>query len=926
MTDPTRPTLAPILLPQLPVDSMVICATQRLAQTLSQAHDATVGGSRSWATLSSTTFGQWLQSRYEALSLRALEPASVAGLRVLDNFQERLLWEQVIHQNLGANEAVLFDIGALAATASEAHALTINWAIGPARASAAFASEEQRCFVEWQSKFIERCTSLGLIDGARLNAALIDDLAHTALPLPLHVVFAGFDHYTPLEQRLQQQLTAAGCHLYELSPTEDGPCPGIVTYQAENAVAECLAVAQWAQTFLKTHPDGRLGIVAPDLATYQYPLMDALEDVLDPTLVLPQNATKRRPYNISLGQALAAHPVVHSALTLLQTLVQSHAVEQSLIQTLLGSPYWSTTAENDARARLDTALREGVATRAPIERYGDYAEYLFEKQQVRAPVTLGYLNALYASSRNLGKTRLPSEWRRVIQSVLHHGGWLADDHLRSSEFQTREAFAKELVKVGQLDQITGRISFSKAVSLLTQRCAERLFQPKTTGTPPIQILGVLEAAGMDFDALWILGLTDTTWPPPANPNPLLPAESLRAVGAPNASALVQLDFAKRIQRRLLRSAPDICFSYPRMNEATAQQPSPLIRDLGIPQAVKLQPKPWVDAMASQPANRLAEISDTHAPAVDDGDKVRGGTALLRAQAICPAWGYYQYRLGAKALAQPVEGLDSRQRGTLVHDTLELFWNHTGTLSALKAMEEQDRLTAIAVAATEALDKFNGDRKRQALKPRQAELEHRRLVRLVDTWLQLEATRKTDFAVLEAEGKREINVGGIVAHMRIDRIDRLDDGRALIIDYKTGADIDIRNWAAERITEPQLPIYAAIAEHPNGEIAGVAFGLVHISGASFKGVGQDDQLLPSVHAISSDRGRRLFDAARFPDWDSVLEHWRTAIHRVADEVRAGFAGVTVTAEDDLRYCDVKPLLRLAERQSQLEAALAAERGR
>ena len=59
---------------------------------------------------------------------------------------------------------------------------------------------------------------------------------------------------------------------------------------------------------------------------------------------------------------------------------------------------------------------------------------------------------------------------------------------------------------------------------------------------------------------------------------------------------------------------------------------------------------------------------------------------------------------------------------------------------------------------------------------------------------------------------------------------------------------------------------------------------------------------------------------------VLQRRDEVNQRIADEVRAGFAGVTVTAEDDLRYCDVKPLLRLAERQSQLEAALAAERGR
>ena len=275
------------------------------------------------------------------------------------------------------------------------------------------------------------------------------------------------------------------------------------------------------------------------------------------------------------------------------------------------------------------------------------------------------------------------------------------------------------------------------------------------------------------------------------------------------------------------------------------------------------------------------------------------------------------------MAEPIEGLDPRKRGTLVHDTLEHFWKATGSLNALRAMNQIERQAAVSKAAATALEQFNADQKQEALKPRQTALEHQRLIRLVDAWLELETTRKASFTVLETEGQREVNIEGIVARMRIDRIDQLDDGRTLIIDYKTGASIDTKNWANDRITEPQLPIYAAIAEHPadavGHPIAGVAFGLVHLSGLGFKGIGQEDALLPNVHAVTSDRARRVFDMARFPDWQSVLRHWRDAIHQVAREVRAGDAGVRITHDHDIKYCDVLPLLRIAERQQQLDAA-------
>lgn len=918
-----HPALPPIAQDQLPAGSLVMCATLRLAQTLTHAHDARADSPSSWQTLQATTLQQWLLARQEALALRDLEPPALQGVRVLDAFQERLVWEQVIHEHLDRNAAMLFDIGALAATAAEAHALTIDWNIRRELAiSNVFASEEQAQFRQWQARFLERCREQRLIDATSLNRALIADLDAQGGTLPQAVVFAGFDHYTPLEQQLQQALYKHGCTLHTLATPAITHSPPQV-HAAIDLAHECLSVAQWAQQQLAANPRSRIGIVVPDLATYQNPLTDALEDVLDPTLVLARHADQPRPFNVSLGQPLATLPVVRAALTLLRVLSQRHAVEQTSISELLHSPYWSANSDADARARLDAALREGVAPKAPLKRYAGYAHYLFEKQSLSVPTTLGYLHALSSTSQGLSnQSRLPSAWRRAIQAMLGQCGWLADGSLGSTEFQTREAFAKELAKLAQLDQITGKITFSRTVSLLAQLCSERLFQPKTRGTPPIQILGVLEAAGLSFDAIWMMGLTDTTWPPAAKPNPLLPAEAQRAAGSPNACAAVQLDFARRIQQRLLESAPERHLSYPRQDQATELQPSPLIHEFGAASVLPCTQAPW--AKTAQTTNAALEaIDDAQAPPVPAGDKVSGGTWLLRAQAICPAWGFYQFRLGAKALAEPVEGLDPRKRGTLVHDTLEFFWNATGTLTALKAMSDSMRRTAIAQAATNALDKFNTDQKQEALKPRQTALEHQRLLRLVDAWLQLEATRQEDFTVLEAEGQREVSIEGIVARMRIDRIDRLSDGRTIIIDYKTGASIDTQNWANDRITEPQLPIYAAIAEHPDGKIAGVAFGLVHIANLGFKGVGESDHLLPNVYAVSSDKGRRLFDATRFPDWESVLRHWHDAIHEVAREVRNGDAGVRITSDKDIQYCDVRPLLRIAERQQQLAEAQRAE---
>ena len=63
--------------------------------------------------------------------------------------------------------------------------------------------------------------------------------------------------------------------------------------------------------------------------------------------------------------------------------------------------------------------------------------------------------------------------------------------------------------------------------------------------------------------------------------------------------------------------------------------------------------------------------------------------------------------------------------------------------------------------------------------------------------------------VQAEAWKEMPLGGLTLAGRIDRIDRLADGTALVIDYKTEA----RNKTAERIRscseDTQLAFYAAL---------------------------------------------------------------------------------------------------------------------
>jgi len=886
-------------------DSLFLCATTRLAQTLR----GELPGERSvWRTRQALTLSQWFAALADEALLSGIADLPLA----LDAFSERLLWEKVIAASL-TEAAPLFDIQGMAASAAEAQGLARVWKISPGGSAL---SDEAKLFVGWQAEFDRRCRSKGWIDSAGLQRHVIELIAGGHFTLPDNVAFVGFDRYTPLERDLMAALTARGIGV-QSQPKFPADNSRRIVVPCADGDAECVAVVAWAQAQLAAHPACRLGIVAPDLAGVRDRLEFLLDDALHPSLIRPDAAEVPRCFNFSLGRALSDLPLIRVALDLLALGSGRAKVEQSRLSALLLAGGWSAAeGEADGRARLDAALRRDLPYFTSLPALIRLARRLAESEAPLCPQTVDALDAFAETTAAANRKLPPGQWANVFRNCLKAAGWPGDRPLSSHEFQARRAFGEVLDGFGRLDGLLGPLAFAEAVRRLSQLCRQRLFQPETRGRPAIQVLGVLESAGLDFDALWVMGMNDDLWPPPPRPNPLLPAELLRAAGAAHASAEVELDFARRVHARLAQSAPAVTFSFAQADGNRVLRPSPLIT--GIPPAGDASGEVLTLArqMAGESAAALELVDDAMAPPVAAGEKVSGGSWVLRAQAICPAWAYYQYRLGGEAMDEPVEGLDPAARGTLVHEALEAFWTAVRSSDALAALGELSRQQVIAEAVSKALQTFELDR-RITLPARFRELEAARLAKLIDVWLQVEAKRGLSFEVIACEAPAEVEIEGIKVRMVVDRIDQLADGRQIIIDYKTGAAIDTKNWAEQRITEPQLPIYAALV---NEEVAAVVFAKVLLDKPAFTGVADEKDILPGVQGIGDDK-QKTFDPAEFPDWIAVITHWRECLHAVAKEVKQGQAGVMFANARDLQYCEVLPLLRLPERQRLLAKAAA-----
>ncbi|MDP1596738.1 MAG: PD-(D/E)XK nuclease family protein [Methylotenera sp.] len=880
---------------------LILCPSARLARSIQAdiARQHLQEGHTQWHSPAVQTLSQWLECIIEAGLLDG-EVAMQTPPFALSAFNEQLLWEDVITQSLKKNAfGTLFDVSGLASAAMEANRYMVAWSLHIPRELIA---EESRQFLQWQQAFKQRCLQLNVLENVRFMDWQLNCIAQSTVALPAKIAFAGFDQTAPQEKRLREVLLARGVQVedYVTACIEPAQTQHI---NLENQAAECRAAVAWAQQRLDENPNTKLAIVSPRLSDIRNQLADLLDDSFYPASVRPSLAEIPRHYNFSLGAPLAQQPIIQAALNLIR-LLSAYQLQQADVSHVLLSPFWSaSTKEADARAMLDAKMREKLPMQFTLQRFMEFAT----QQHENGLSIAGLLAHLRAAANVSTKKATPSLWAQTLSTLLVALNWPGERNISSLEYQAVNAWQKTLQQLAKLEVLGKNLAMAEATHLMQQICTEQVFQAETEHEPAIQILGIMEALSTPVDAIWCMHMNDHLWPPPARPNPLLPAFIQRTAALPNADNNVQATFAATIHQRLLHSAKNIIFSSSKTEGESQLRASPLMKDVVIIET----DMPLAETLAEQLSHAgnagLTMIDDNIAPVVRAGDHVSGGTGLLKAQAICPAWAFYQYRLGAKAFKAPTSGLDSMARGSLVHDVLERFWRKRH-FADLRDMNEVDLSQALIVAIQSTLHAFATES--DVASPAVLELEHERLAKLIGDWLQFEKARGISFNMVACEVEKQVQICGIEVTLKIDRIHQLESGELVFVDYKTGQIPKIKSWGEDRITEPQLPIYAAFYTDDVKQVAGVYFGMVKIAEHTFSGVGVEN------FEAEPDKRKPVF-IKEFTDWQNLLTHWRTAIEAIAEEVKFGKSAAQFSDEIELAYCEVMPLLRLPERKLQFE---------
>ncbi|HEX5339542.1 MAG TPA: PD-(D/E)XK nuclease family protein [Gammaproteobacteria bacterium] len=820
----------------------------------------------------------------------ACQDAALAGRtsrtlpRVLSEFQAEALWEKVVRAS-GAGDGLL-QPAAAAQAAQEAWSLCHEYRLDPAQlARSGMVDAEQ--FGEWASAFQMRCDNEGWLDPARLPDQLMRWIAASHIAIPECLLFAGFDEWTPQQQYMLQALRDTGTRVVQF--TLDAAAAGAAQrVMCDDAEHELRMAARWAGALLERDPDTRIGIVVRDLSACRERFARILDQTLCPSACVGE--APPRPYNLSLGRPLAAWPLIHDALAFLRL---AHGwLDFNAVSHLLHSPFLRAAEfEQAARARFESSLREG-GEQFSLTRFAGLA-----RERGNVPELATVLDGWLEWKKDQTRRQLPSYWARSFAVLLGILGWPGERTRDSIEQQTLEAFRDTLGELARLDSVLGAVEMDDATRRLARLVARRTFQPAADDVP-VQVLGVLEAAGLHFDHLWITGLSDDVWPASPRPNPLLPVGLQRLHDMPHASARRELDFAQRISARLLASAPDVMVSVAQHDADQELQPSPLIAALPAIDSTRIAQYgiPGYAQFLHAAAPVLETLEDAQGPALR-ATEASGGTGILKSQAACPFQAFARYRLGAKPMIVPGPGLDPAERGSLLHDVMNRVWGELGNHATLVAQNDAAIRTLISAHTAAALAAASS-KQPGVFTPRFLELEQQRLTRLVSDWLQVERTRQA-FNVEQREYQQAVRIGPLAFTTRVDRVDQLADGTRAIIDYKTG-DAKPSAWSSERPDEPQLPCYAVTAAEP---VSALLFGILRPGETEYRGYVRSEAVLPDIGAFDT--------MAKHPDgcedWDALLTHWRNVLTRLAEDFAGGKA--RVDPKDRNRTCGVCHLAAL-----------------
>lgn len=840
----------------------------------------------------------WIRDYWQHLAQQGQAPC--CDRQLLDAREEQLVWTRLVEDSL--DRYPLLNPGETARSLSHAYQLLKQWQLSGDDGTQLHAYSgiaDVAAFLYWQDAFATYCEQrqcLNLVDAV---AQLLPVLGQA----PLHDQFClvNFDQPPPLYAQLLNSLPVAQRCFTTRADSCDPSAMQSQCMSYPDRTAEIRACASWAASRIHANNGIRIGVICNDPETYKTEFRRHYHNLLNPDSVLDLSSRPRH-INSAGGPALSEFAMIKDALLILGLHAEQQQAEN--LCRLLRSPYIADCRDElDARQAMELTMRRRFSALCSGARFSSTLQQ--EDKPHYCPQLAAMLLAWRSRLRQAAKQTTALEWVQVFRDLLDCLGW-PGTALSERERPALEKWQQTLDKLAASSQLLGSMDIAEALRRLQMSCQQSTVDSGYNPQSGVSFYTPTEAAGLLFDEIWLLGFTDQSWPPSVAPSPFLPYELQKDKQVPGSHSDVQYAMAEATFNQLCNAtAETVIASYPRLEGEQELHPSSFIRDFtagdyGAEHAAESPLNPYSMSRQGQMSLELAQDEDV---ALSPDENVSGGQQILSDQSACPFRAFASHRLQTGELEPFSSGLDARSRGSAIHKALEHLFGSITTHRQLLELTGTQRQELCQTAASHAIDYLLWAQA-DLMTPGLRALELNRISTLLAGFLETELQRG-DYTIIDQEKQINWQFDGLQLSLRIDRLDRLDDGSVAVIDYKSGKFTPSRqSWLQERPEDMQLPFYAVASNEALDESVSV-ISLAHVNAEKlgYSGLAEKANFHPSLKPVSQDSRLQL-------DWQQMNEHFHLKVEYLAQNFIAGQHQVDpANGLSTCQYCGLQPLCRV-----------------
>jgi ATP-dependent helicase/nuclease subunit B len=413
-----------------------------------------------------------------------------------------------------------------------------------------------------------------------------------------------------------------------------------------------------------------------------------------------------------------------------------------------------------------------------------------------APNLHALLQEVNGRRESLQRARPLPQWLADLRGLLHASGqWpaLERDAAGADLIAALRLDESAQAELQQLPQAARRFSLAEFGAWANDTLEDASFVPESSAGEQVVILPLNQLLGRPFAALVLPGCDELRLVPAPEPVGIWTAAQRQALGLPTREAL-EAEVRAGWRQALQTLSCDVLW---RRSDESGEPllPSALV------QALQLEAAPLAGQDPRERRRIEARLS-SRPLAMGEALPVRQLSASAYEDLRrCPYRFFALRQLGLHEADEIDTEVDKRDFGNWLHQVLRNFHE---SLAASGVSSGPDRVRLLEIAAEGAT--------------RAQRLESGEFLPFAAAWPQVrdgylswlaahEARERAAFE--QAESQREMQLGAVKLVGRIDRVDRLAGGSAMVMDYKT----EPRAVSVERVRQPgedtQLAFYAAL---------------------------------------------------------------------------------------------------------------------